>query len=139
MDNVEFCSAEGVCEKMTGCERFGNICYVRQVVKIALAVGIILGVVAATFSEKVRIYEHVLVPTHCPLPGLRITVSTSQVDTDAVEMTLHIEGLPVYVCRPVLGHDFRHRWYVSVVFFFFVCLFSAAAASASSLFPNAPK
>jgi len=52
MDNVEFCSAEGVCEKMTGCERFGNICYVRQVVKIALAVGIILGVVAATFSEK---------------------------------------------------------------------------------------
>ena len=54
MDSVDFCSAEGVCETKTGCDMFGNICYVRQVVKLALAVGIILGVVAGTFSEKVR-------------------------------------------------------------------------------------
>jgi len=53
MDNVEFCNADGEdCEKLTGCERFGNICYVRQVVKIALAAGIILGVVCGAYSEK---------------------------------------------------------------------------------------
>lgn len=96
MDSVDFCSAEGVCETRTGCDMFGNICYVRQVVKLALAVGIILGVVAGTFSEKgdrfVPVMQFLAMVAGIVAMGMWVDWSQRELAADAAKLKLGLGG-----------------------------------------------
>ena len=97
MDNVNFCNADGEdCEKLTGCERFGDICYVRQVVKIALAAGIILGVLCGTFSEKghptITVLQFLAMIAGIVAMGMWVDWSRRELGVDAQKLKLGLGG-----------------------------------------------
>lgn len=101
MDNVEVCNftdtgTKDVCEKLTGCERFGSVCYVRQVVKISLAIGIIAGVFAGTMSEKgyptTTGLQGISMLAGIVAMGMWVNWSSQQTDANAKDFKLGLGG-----------------------------------------------
>lgn len=90
-DSNDTSTASRVCAKETGCELFGNICKVRQIVKLSLAIAVIVGTLAAAFSEKTQFLlagQAVMVLAGIVAMAVWVSWESSQNDTSAKDLKM---------------------------------------------------